>query len=196
MGLHFALKMGAIFDPNGNMINDGMGLTASYDASNRMTSSNKSPQSASFGYSALGQRVFKVSSLGTQIYMYDVLGKPLGVYKKNLASSNGVDVEEEYLHLDGWRVVGVVKPHPSLGMTTPQVYPVLSDHLGTPRKILNATTGQSVWEWDAKDPFGHQLPDENPNGLGVFSFDLRFLGHVLTKRQVCFTITSEIIIQE
>jgi RHS repeat-associated protein len=33
-----------------------------------------------------------------------------------------------------------------------------------------------VWRWDNTDPFGANIPNENPNGAGQFSFNLRFLG--------------------
>jgi hypothetical protein len=35
-----------------------------------------------------------------------------------------------------------------------------------------------VWQWDNGDPFGNNPPNENPNGVGQFSFDLRFPGQV------------------
>jgi RHS repeat-associated protein len=49
------------------------------------------------------------------------------------------------------------------------------DHLNTPRLIANSS-GQSVWRWDAIEPFGTNPPDENPLGLGVFKFPLRHPG--------------------
>ena len=34
----------------------------------------------------------------------------------------------------------------------------------------------SVWRWDNADPFGGNMPDENPAGLGTFTYNLRFPG--------------------
>jgi RHS repeat-associated protein len=33
-----------------------------------------------------------------------------------------------------------------------------------------------VWRWDQQEPFGVNVPDENPSALGVFEFPLRFPG--------------------
>jgi RHS repeat-associated protein len=33
-----------------------------------------------------------------------------------------------------------------------------------------------VWRWDQQEPFGNNVPDENPSGLGVFDLPLRFPG--------------------
>lgn len=52
---------------------------------------------------------------------------------------------------------------------------VYVDHLNTPRLIANQT-GQTVWRWDQAEPFGVNVPDENPLGLGAFEFPLRFPG--------------------
>jgi RHS repeat-associated protein len=54
------------------------------------------------------------------------------------------------------------------------------DHLNTPRAIENAQQ-QVVWKWDQTEPFGDNLPDENPAGLGVLDFALRFPGQYSDK---------------
>ena len=43
-----------------------------------------------------------------------------------------------------------------------------ADHLNTPRLITN-DAGQAVWRWDQADPFGGDVPNENPSGLGTFT---------------------------
>ncbi|MDD2721388.1 MAG: RHS domain-containing protein [Gallionella sp.] len=50
-----------------------------------------------------------------------------------------------------------------------------ADHMGAPRQITD-TQGNVVWRWDNQDPFGNNIPNENPNGAGQFSFNLRFPG--------------------
>jgi RHS repeat-associated protein len=52
---------------------------------------------------------------------------------------------------------------------------VHTDHLSTPRMIEQPGTDQLVWRWDA-DPFGTAAPNENPAGLGTFTYNLRFPG--------------------
>jgi chitinase len=57
---------------------------------------------------------------------------------------------------------------------------VHSDHLNTPRLIADAA-GTAVWKWDQQEPFGVNVPDENPSGLGAFDFPLRFPGQYADK---------------
>ncbi|HET7831988.1 MAG TPA: RHS repeat-associated core domain-containing protein, partial [Gallionella sp.] len=57
----------------------------------------------------------------------------------------------------------------------PQVYYIHTDHLDTPRTITDAS-GTVVWQWDNTDPFGANVPNENPGGAGQFTFNLRFAG--------------------
>lgn len=48
-------------------------------------------------------------------------------------------------------------------------------HLDTPRQITD-TSGNVVWQWDNSDPFGNNVPNENPAGQGRFENPLRFPG--------------------
>ena len=50
-----------------------------------------------------------------------------------------------------------------------------TDHLNTPRKIAQPSTGTLAWRYDA-DPFGTVAPNQNPAGLGTFVYNLRFSG--------------------
>jgi RHS repeat-associated protein len=56
-----------------------------------------------------------------------------------------------------------------------QVFFIHADHLDTPRLVANAV-GTAVWRWDQQEPFGVNVPDENPSSLGAFEFPLRFPG--------------------
>ncbi len=56
-----------------------------------------------------------------------------------------------------------------------KAYYIDVDHLNTPRAVTNST-GAAVWTWDNVDPYGANVPNENPGGLGAFAFNLRFLG--------------------
>jgi RHS repeat-associated protein len=68
----------------------------------------------------------------------------------------------------------------SVGPAPQQMYFIHTDHLNTPRRIYNQAQ-QLVWSWDNTEPFGDSVPSENPSGLGVFVFDLRFPGQVWNK---------------
>ncbi|MES2538887.1 MAG: Ig-like domain-containing protein [Pseudomonadota bacterium] len=57
-----------------------------------------------------------------------------------------------------------------------QVYYIDSDHLNTPRVITDASN-RIVWQWDNADPFGGNLPEEDPGNVGNrLEFNLRFPG--------------------
>jgi len=47
--------------------------------------------------------------------------------------------------------------------------------LNTPRLIADST-GTTVWRWDQGEPFGNDVPNNNPSGAGAFDFPLRFPG--------------------
>lgn len=49
------------------------------------------------------------------------------------------------------------------------------DHLNTPRAVTDANQNLK-WKWDQQEPFGVNVPDENPSGLGAFEFPVRFPG--------------------
>jgi RHS repeat-associated protein len=56
------------------------------------------------------------------------------------------------------------------------LFHVLSDHLNTPRQIVN-TSGVVRWQWDSTDPFGNNAPNPNPTGTAAnFTYNLRFPG--------------------
>ena len=39
-----------------------------------------------------------------------------------------------------------------------------------------SASGKVEWQWDNSDPFGNNVPNQNPNGAGQFVFPLRFAG--------------------
>jgi RHS repeat-associated protein len=56
-----------------------------------------------------------------------------------------------------------------------QLYFIEVDHLNTPRLVANAA-GTTVWKWDQQEPFGDNVADGNPSGLGPFDLPLRLPG--------------------
>jgi RHS repeat-associated protein len=68
----------------------------------------------------------------------------------------------------------------TVGVAPLQGYFIDADHLNTPRLITDAT-GTTVWKWDQQEPFGVNVPDENPSGLGSFEFPMRFPGQYADK---------------
>ncbi|MBK8065230.1 MAG: RHS repeat-associated core domain-containing protein [Betaproteobacteria bacterium] len=55
------------------------------------------------------------------------------------------------------------------------------DHLNTPRLIADQSQ-TTVWRWDQQEPFGANLPEEDPdNDTKAFAFNLRFPGQYFDK---------------
>jgi RHS repeat-associated protein len=105
-------------------------------------------------------------------YAYDEAGHLVGEY-----DANQVPIyETAYL---GDAPVAVVKQD----RTTPAVVQtsvanVYTDQLGAPRVIARATDSAVLWRWDQAEAFGATPPDQNPSGLGVFTFNQRLPGQV------------------
>jgi RHS repeat-associated protein len=65
-------------------------------------------------------------------------------------------------------------PDPANPSGEPLVYFIHSDHLNTPRVVVDRQN-RVRWRWLA-EPFGTSAPETNPSGLGVFTQNLRFPG--------------------
>src|SRR5436853_1675050 len=56
-----------------------------------------------------------------------------------------------------------------------KLYYIHVDHLNTPRLVADDQQ-RTVWRWDQQEPFGVNVPDENPSGVGAFDLPLRLPG--------------------
>jgi RHS repeat-associated protein len=155
--------------------------TYQYDAAGNVTSDG------SRGYSYYGS-----GALGTAVtaqdyfwYLPDALQQRVSgesIYTSDGAlfvrNKDGVLISEnplywntsaitEYIYLNGIPVAVATSPT--------ALYYIYPDHLDTPRIVVNAANAM-VWRWDSTDPFGSLPADSNPNGLGTFTFSLRFPG--------------------
>jgi RHS repeat-associated protein len=83
--------------------------------------------------------------------------------------------ELRLLSEDGATLLATSSPITVTTVTTDPVAYIHPDHLDTPRLIENQAQ-QVVWRWDNEDPFGANLPDEDPSGLGIFTCNLRLPG--------------------
>jgi RHS repeat-associated protein len=79
----------------------------------------------------------------------------------------------EYVWLDDVPVA-VFMPDPADPAGEPLTYFIHTDHLNTPRVVVDRQ-GRQRWSWLA-EPFGTTAPLTNPAGLGDFTFNLRFPG--------------------
>ena len=62
-----------------------------------------------------------------------------------------------------------------------QLLYIHADHLNTPRLVTNGS-GTPVWRWDQIEPFGDNLPNEDPDGNSILGhMPLRFPGQYFDK---------------
>jgi RHS repeat-associated protein len=123
-----------------------------------------------YTYNAAGQRVRKVSSTGsdsTVVFVHDQAGHLLGEYDRNGAALR------EYVWLRD-TPMAMFTPDPANPAGEPLVYFIHSDHLNTPRVVVDRQN-RVRWRWLA-EPFGTSAPETDPSGLGVFTQNLRFPG--------------------
>jgi RHS repeat-associated protein len=149
---------------------DAAGHTDSYGAlsftyNNRGRMEATSADSTDYLYNAMGQMYEKSGTLGTTIFMQDEAGHLIGEY----GGSGSLTEETVWL---GDIPVATLQPNGSGGVN---IFYVHTDHLNTPRKIAQPSTGTLAWRYDA-DPFGTTAPNQNPAGLGTFVYNLRAPG--------------------
>jgi RHS repeat-associated protein len=103
-------------------------------------------------------------------YVYGLEGELLGEY--DLA--NGGQALREYIWLQGMPVAVVINDSSNPSPSITQMFYIHADHLNTPRVVVNRA-GAMRWSWMA-EPFGSNSESNNPQGLGVFGFNLRMPG--------------------
>ena len=57
------------------------------------------------------------------------------------------------------------------------IYYVHTDHLNTPRKVSRPSDNKLMWRWDP-DAYGNGAPNQNPQSLGTFVYNLRMPGQI------------------
>ncbi|MDY6947413.1 MAG: RHS repeat-associated core domain-containing protein [Pseudomonadota bacterium] len=140
------------------------GVTFTYNNRGRMKSSTKSGVTTNYTYNALGQLIKKGTST---LYYYDEAGHIIGIYNGSGA------LTEEIVWLGDTPIVSL-RPKSGGGIN---IYNIHTDHLNTPRLITGSVNPGARWRWDA-EPFGGGTVNNNPSGVGVFNFELRFPGQI------------------
>ena len=184
------------YDANGNRLSrDGPdGLEGGeYDVQDRLVAYN----GADYGYTANGERLTRTDAAGTTAYDYDLHGNLLAVALpdgrridylidgRNRRIGKKVDgvLEQGLLYrdqlnpiaeLDGAGnvvsrfVYGDKENVPAYLIRDGVTYRILSDHLGSPRLVIDTETGAVVQRM-AYDEFGRVIEDSNP-GFQPFGF--------------------------
>jgi RHS repeat-associated protein len=147
------------YDNAGNVTNS-QSITYLYDGRGRM----KQAGTVTYLVNGLGQRVKKNNGTDN-FFVYDEAGRLIGEY-----DATGAAIQETVWLGD--LPVATIRPASPSGFN---VFYVWSDQLGSPRLITD-TANQSRWEWANSDPFGNNAPNENPAGVGSFTYNLRFPG--------------------
>jgi RHS repeat-associated protein len=156
-------------DANGSTVNDGINQYV-YDIRGRMVQSVGALGATTYQVNALGQRIRKTNSTEDRVFLYDTQGHLIAE-----ADPAGT-ITREYLYLNDMPLAVAVNA---------AVYYVHPDHLNTPRLIADST-GTTVWRWDQGEPFGSDVPNNNPSGVGAFDFPLRFPGQYFDRETGLF----------
>ncbi len=184
------------YDPDDNrttFTNTSGTLNPTYDAQDRLLTYG----SASYTYTANGELTSKTNGSGTTSYSYDPLGNLLSVTlpvggpvayvvdgeNRRVGKEIGGSLTTGFLYKDRLNVVAQLnasgsvvarfvfgsKPNvPDYFTSSAGTFRILSDHLGSPRLIVNTATGATVEEIDY-DEFGNVTNDSSP-GLTPFGF--------------------------
>ncbi|MDR6673840.1 RHS repeat-associated core domain-containing protein [Xanthomonas sp. 1678] len=152
------------YDAIGNTLSiGGTAQEFAYDATGRMSQAKRAGAVVmKYGYNGRGEQVRRVSKTNTYT-LYDESGHWLGDY-----DINGAPLQQA-IWLDDLPV-GVLAKN--------SLRYVQSDHLGTPRAVIDPVRDVAIWKWDLKgEAFGNTPPNQDPDGDGTtFVFDMRFPG--------------------
>lgn len=159
------------YDNAGNLINNGQD-TYTYYASGRLKQVTRNGTViASYKYNGLGELVQKTNSNNVSTYyLYDNDHHLVGEYNQQ-----GQAIQT-YIYL-GDIPVAVIKN--GAGTIQDNLFYIYTDHLNTPREIRNHAN-QQRWTWypETAEAFGANPPNDNPQGLGTFNFNVRFPGQL------------------
>ncbi len=173
----------------------GTVITATYDAQDRLTQygniaytynaagdlqariDTTANLTTTYSYDVFGNLLSAVLPDGTQIeYLIDGRNRRIGKLVNGTLAQGFLykDQLNPVAELDGSsrvvaRFIYGSKPHaPDYMVRDGVVYRILTDHLGSPRLVVNAATGQVMQEM-AYDAFGNVITDTNP-GFQPFGF--------------------------
>ncbi len=183
------------YDSNSNRIagfDESGAISAIYDAQDRLVSYN----GVTYGYTANGELLSKTEGGVTTSYQYDVLGNLLQVGLPGETVDYVIDgrnrrigkkvndvLVQGFLYQDSLNpiaeldaqdnvvarfVYGSRSNVPDYMVKGGVTYRMVADHLGSPRLIVNAATGEIAQRMDY-DAFGRVLQDTNP-GFQPFGF--------------------------
>lgn len=152
------------YDAMGNTLTIGGEWQYVYDLAGRLRSATRaSSAQASYSHNAAGQRILQQTSGNEQLQLHGEAGEWLGNY-----GVNGVPIQQ-LVWMDS-RPVGLIQAGKVLYLE--------SDHLGSPRTVIDPQRDRTVWSWSLLgEAFGKGWAAEDPDQDGIAQvLDLRFPG--------------------
>lgn len=185
-----------VYDSNGNRLSKTTGIdveSGTYDDQDRLTSYN----GCDYEYTDNGELKTKTCGSEVTIYDYDVLGNLLGVtlpdgteigyvidgQNRRVGRKVNGSLIQGFLYANQINPIAELNPDGSIKsrfvygtkINVPDymikggaTYRIISDHLGSPRLVINAVDGTVVQRMDY-DEFGQVIQDNNP-GFQPFGF--------------------------
>lgn len=166
----------ATYDSQDRLLQYG-DLTYTYQPSGELASKTQNGQTMSFTFDAFGNLVGVTTPSGIAIsYLVDGRNRRIGkvvngtlvsgfLYRDQLAPLAQLDGSGNVVAVF---VYGTRLNVPDYMVTGGNTYRIVTDHLGSPRLVIDATTGETVQRMDY-DEFGQVILDTNP-GFQPFGF--------------------------
>ncbi len=152
------------YDAMGNTLTIGGEWQYAYDLAGRLGSATRAGSAqASYRHNAAGQRVLQQVCTDKTLHLHGEGGEWLGSY-----GATGTPAQQVVWL--GSRPVGLIQAG--------KVLYIESDHLGSPRALIDPLRDVAVWRWSLLgEAFGEGESAEDPDQDGVLqAFDLRFPG--------------------
>ena len=168
--------LGWSYDANGNRLQQtgapnasalsAAGTSFTFNSRGRMSSATVGSTISNYIYNAVGQMIQKSVGGTITVLVYDESGHLLGEY-----SGTGTLIQETVWLGD--IPVATIRPGGSGGGVS--VDYVHANQFGAPIMVTRPSDNGILWRWDT-DPFGTAVPNQNPQSIGTFSYNLRFPG--------------------
>lgn len=156
------------YDAAGNTLNIG-DRQFIYNDANRLSQVGASDVlSEKYTYNHRGERIeSEHATRGRRHTVYDEFGRWVGSY------ADARQPLQQAVWMDG-HLIALLQPNSE----SPSSVYVQTDHLGTPRVVIDPERDVAIWKWSNKsEAFGNQQADSDPDGDGIaFVQALRFPG--------------------
>lgn len=156
------------YDTAGNTLNIGDRKFVYNDANRLSQVRNVDALSEEYSYNHRGERIESEHATGGRRHtVYDEFGRWIGSY------AGAGQLLQQAVWMDG-HLIALLQSNSEL----PSSAYVQTDHLGTPRVVIDPERDVAIWKWSNKsEAFGNQQADSDPDGDGnAFAQALRFPG--------------------